>query len=159
MDGCKLHFLTVLGCPYDFDLTDYFIGLIVHPVIVWDFRPVSKGIQLLRAYPLRRVSHSGAHSLKAQSYWIEVKLSGRPASQVIELYAESVGPNNAFSIEVSDGSENSHQTISDSKPYGIDKSPSRRKLRALGVRKGTIPTDSAAVDETISHRSGEFGNP
>jgi hypothetical protein len=51
MDGCKLHFLTVLGCPYDFDLTDYFIGLIVLPVIVWDFRPVSKGIQLLRSLP------------------------------------------------------------------------------------------------------------
>jgi hypothetical protein len=60
IDGCKLHFLTVLGSPHDFDLTDYFIGLTVLPVIVWNFRPVSRGIQLLRAYPLRRVSHIGA---------------------------------------------------------------------------------------------------
>jgi hypothetical protein len=102
-----------------------------------------------------RISHTGAHSLKAQSYWIEEKLSGRLASHVIELYAESVGPNNDVSIEVSDGSENSHQTVLDSKPYGIDKSPSRLRLRALGVRKGTILTGCVAVDENTSHRSGE----
>jgi radical SAM superfamily enzyme len=31
IDGCKLHFLTVLGSPYELNMTDYFIGLTTLP--------------------------------------------------------------------------------------------------------------------------------